>query len=142
LPTEAQWEYACRAGTTTVFNFGNQLNGKEANCNNIISFGTSVKGPFLERTEKVGSYPANRWGLHDMHGNVWQYCADYYEPDYYKSGSSTDPFCRLKPAEERRVQRGGAWSEFPYNCRAATRVGIRPADHSELNGFRVCLRLD
>lgn len=72
LPTEAQWEYACRAGTTTPFHFGKTLNGSEANCDGNFPNGTDTKGPSLDKTCEVGKYLANPWGLHDMHGNVWE----------------------------------------------------------------------
>src|SRR5262249_47722068 len=72
LPTEAQWEYACRAGTDTAFHFGNTLSSQQANFNGNKPYGDAAKGQFLERTTKVGSYPANAWGLYDMHGNVLQ----------------------------------------------------------------------
>src|SRR5690606_17702701 len=78
LPTEAEWEYACRVETTTVFSFGNTLNGREENCNGNFPYGAAMKGAYLERTTEVGSYGANRWGLHDMHGNVWELCEDRY----------------------------------------------------------------
>jgi len=72
LPTEAQWEYACRAGTTSAYSFGSSLNGQEANCNGNYPCGTSTKGPFLGKTVPVKSYAPNAWGLYDMHGNVWE----------------------------------------------------------------------
>src|SRR5581483_2973511 len=79
LPTEAEWEYTCRAGTTTPFSFGSKLNGKEANCNGEKPpYGTNARGPNKGRTTKVGDYGANPWGLCDMHGNVWEWCEDYY----------------------------------------------------------------
>src|SRR5204863_839023 len=80
LPTEAEWEYACRAGTTTPFHFGAALNGTEANCAGDFPYGTAQRGPVLQRTSKVGSYAPNAWGLYDMHGNVQQFCADHYGP--------------------------------------------------------------
>ena len=90
LPTEAQWEYACRAGTTTAFHFGASLNGKEANCDGRNQYGTDVKeGPYVQSTTTVGHYNRpNAWGLHDMHGNVWEWCRDRYGDC---SDDATDP---------------------------------------------------
>ena len=81
LPTEAQWEYACRAGSETPYFWGNALNGDRANCNGNYPCGTTVKGPYKEKTTPVGSYQANAWGLYDMHGNVREWCADWYTED-------------------------------------------------------------
>ena len=70
LPTESEWEYACRAVTTTPFHFGSQLNGRQANCDGTVPYGTETKGPYLEKITQAGKYPANVWGLHDMHGKI------------------------------------------------------------------------
>ncbi len=92
LPTEAEWEYACRAGTTTPFHFGSVLNGRQANVDGNRPYGTSEKGPYLQRTTTVGSYSANGFGLFDMHGNVWEWCADWFSSDYYANSPVDDPF--------------------------------------------------
>ena len=135
LPTEAQWEYACRAGTTTPFFWGSSLNGDKANCFGYFPYGTDVKGEYLGRTSPVGSYSANPWGFFDMHGNVYEWCADWY--DDYPTGTVTDP---LGPAVgSYRVLRGGSWYFFAQGCRSAYRgcnvVGYR---YSSL-GFRLSL---
>src|SRR5262249_46149806 len=83
LPTEAEWEYACRAGTTSTFHCGNTLSGKQANVNGYQPYGDTEQGPYLERTTTVGSYEANDHGLYDMHGNVWEWCQDWFDPAYY-----------------------------------------------------------
>ncbi len=134
LPTEAQWEYACRAGTETAFSFGNVLNGKQANCDGNYPYGTTVKGPYLEKTSVVGSYPANAWGIYDMHGNVWQWCADGYATAL---PGGTDPF--VSPTGVYRVFRGGSWSGNAASCRAASRSYIEPGDRYLSLGFRPAL---
>ncbi len=141
LPTEAQWEYACRAGTKTPFYFGSQLNGKDANCDGNYPYGTDKKGASKERTTKVGEYGENPWRLCDMHGNVEQWCEDYYGP-YNEDLKSTDPLRSAKHSEERRILRGGSWGDRATNCRAAYRNGVAPAYRLTNVGFRVCIRLD
>jgi formylglycine-generating enzyme required for sulfatase activity/serine/threonine protein kinase len=140
LPTEAEWEYACRAGTTTPFYFGSVLNGKEANCNGNAPYGTTDKGPYKERTTKVGEYGENKWGLCDMHGNVWQWCEDYYGP--YEGLPREDPLRSIRYSDERRVQRGGSWGFSGGVCRAAHRGFNAPAVRNDHVGFRVSFRLD
>lgn len=85
LPTEAEWEYACRAGTTTPFHFGSTLSSYQANFNGDHPYGDAPKGPYLKRTCEVGSYKCNGWGLYDMHGNVWEWCLDWYDPNFYQA---------------------------------------------------------
>jgi formylglycine-generating enzyme required for sulfatase activity len=120
LPTEAQWEYACRAGTTMPFHFGSTLNGTEANCNGNYPYGTGIKGPYLERTTVVGSYHPNAWGLYDMHGNVWEWCENMYDA----SGSY-------------RVLRGGSWLSGASYAAAGYRPGRDPGDRRHHIGFRL-----
>jgi formylglycine-generating enzyme required for sulfatase activity/serine/threonine protein kinase len=158
LPTEAQWEYACRAGTETPFHFGKELNGTQANCDGNHPYGTPVQGPFLGRTCPVGSepYQPNAFGLYDMHANVWQWCADYYDPKYYGNSPLKDPFNSPKGEPEspkgpfngqkaeakRHVVRGGSSFNRARYCRAAYRRWYAPGDRISLVGFRVALRLD
>jgi len=125
LPTEAQWEYACRAGTKTAFSFGNSLTSSQAN----------IRGGPRETTD-VGKYPANAWGVHDMHGNVYEWCADWYEE--YPTGTARDP---VGPAVgSGRVIRGGSWFRTADYARSAYRAGIGPASSSNRLGFRLSLR--
>lgn len=133
LPTEAQWEYACRAGTTTAFSFGNELNGEKANCDGEAPYGTKKKGPFLGKITLVGSYDPNPWGLYDMHGNVLEWCADCY--DDYPTEAVVDP---LVTTGARRVQRGGFYSAGANSCRSAARSYSMP-DSFSVNppGFRL-----
>jgi formylglycine-generating enzyme required for sulfatase activity/serine/threonine protein kinase len=140
LPTEAEWEYACRAGTTTPFHFGKSLKGDLANCDGQRPYGTDQKGPHLNRTSEVGKYPANPWGLYDMHGNVFQWCRDYYGP--YSGLSSVDPLRDKKENEDARVVRVGTWNDAAEYCRSARRLRGGAAYRDRYLGFRPCFRLD
>ncbi len=133
LPTEAQWEYACRAGTTTPFHFGSMLNGLEANCDGAVPYGTEIKGPFLNQTTIVGSYPPNAWGLQDMHGNVWEWCADWLGVRSHRIGGidPTGPVTGFA-----RVFRGGAWNYDAADCRSASWSISSPNDRDWFLGFR------
>jgi sulfatase modifying factor 1 len=138
LPTEAQWEYACRAETTTPFHFGNNVNGTQANCNGTVPYGTEAQGPFLQRTCKVGSYEANRWGLYDMHGNVLEWCADWEDDDYYTSSPTRDP--EGPQTGKYRAYRGGGWCRTCTGSpRSAIRNGGTPGFRKNDLGFRVAL---
>ncbi len=136
LPTESEWEYACRAGTTTPFNFGSQFNGTQANFDGENPYGTDTKGPYLFRTIAVGSYPANAWGLYDMHGNVDEWCSDWYGA--YPKGSVTDP--SGPPTGLDRVYRGGCWVQNACHCRSASRKWNNASTYSsEYTGFRIVM---
>ena len=130
LPTEAEWEYACRAGTKTPFHFGEMLNGKNANVYAVYP-GTSTKEPYLNRTCIVGSYPANAFGLYDMHGNVWEWCNDWYG-DYTSDG--VDP--KGSDSGKGRVLRGGSFGFYALDARSANRHLYLPPYRLNLNGFR------
>ncbi|MBQ9874330.1 MAG: SUMF1/EgtB/PvdO family nonheme iron enzyme [Thermoguttaceae bacterium] len=132
LPTEAQWERACRAGTSTPFYWGAKLRGDEANCNGHFPYGYKFKGKYLGRTVPVGQYEPNGWGLFDMCGNVCEWVSDWY--GVYAEGPVKDP---VGPSEgELRVLRGGGWNFRPVYCRSARRDKFDP--HSRFNnvGFR------
>jgi formylglycine-generating enzyme required for sulfatase activity len=144
LPTEAEWEYACRAGATTTFHVGESLSSKQANFNGNHPYGGAAKGPYLKQTAKVGSYPANAWGLHDMHGNVWEWCSDWYDPDYYRNSPKEDPKGPAKGVlstgfrtDFYQVTRGGCWLDEARACRSAYRFRFMPSDPYRLVGFRV-----
>jgi formylglycine-generating enzyme len=125
LPTEAQWEYACRAGTTTAYSFGDTITPKQANF--VYNVG---------KTTQVGTYPANAWSFHDMHGNVWEWCSDRYGA--YPSGAVSDP---LGPSDgSYRVVRGGSWSLNGRNMRSANRNGNSPVNRDTYLGFRLSLQ--
>jgi formylglycine-generating enzyme required for sulfatase activity len=140
LPTEAEWEYACRGGKETRFHFGSQLSGKEANCKGDLPYGTKEKGPNLGRTCKTGSYPANAFGLYDMHGNVSEWCQDWFDEAYYRSGDNKD--LEGPKSGGYRLCRGGSWNASAFWCRAASRFRVAPDLRYNFIGFRVRLRLD
>ena len=124
LPTEAEWEYACRAGTTTPFHFGETIPTGQVN--------------YDGRTTHVGSFSANALGLYDMHGNVCEWCADWYDKDYYQKSPADDP--QGPPAGKGRVTRGGSYIYFVGGCRSAYRGdGMLPTHKSDAVGFRVVL---
>jgi formylglycine-generating enzyme required for sulfatase activity len=137
LPTEAEWEYACRAGTDTPFWWGDSASSLQDNFDGREPYGGAARGPFLQRTCRVGSYLANPWGLHDLHGNVFQWCADWYDPRYYALGMDRDP--KGPQNGTVRVLRGGAWSFGGKICRAAGREAAGPDDVYDQFGFRVAM---
>ncbi len=135
LPTEAEWEYACRAGTKTVFHYGDSLSSKQANFDGNDPYGGADKGPNLNRTAKVGSYAPNAFGLYDMHGNVWEWCQDWYNGGYYKNSPKEDPPGPAQASD--RVVRGGSWYSHGWDCRSAGRHRLGPASRFASLGFRV-----
>jgi uncharacterized protein (TIGR02996 family) len=141
LPTEAQWEWACRAGTTTHFHFGDVPGTDRLNYNGSYTWNGSKKGKNRKRTTDAGSFAPNPWGLFDLHGNVWEWCADEYAP--YTSDERTDPVGKTEDSDNNyRVLRGGSWNNYPRICRAAYRVTDAPDDRSGSIGFRACFRLE
>ncbi|MHB1423099.1 MAG: bifunctional serine/threonine-protein kinase/formylglycine-generating enzyme family protein [Gemmataceae bacterium] len=138
LPTEAEWEYACRAGTTTPFSFGETISTDQANYDGNYIYGTGKKGVYRGKTTPVGIFPANAWGLCDMHGNVWEWCQDWYGP--YPKKDINDP--QSPKSGQYRVLRGGSWSYSPQDCRSAFRNWVEPGSRSSNFGLRVCFCLD
>jgi len=139
LPTEAEREYACRANTRTVFHYGDSLSSAQANFIGRFPYGGANNGPDLQRTTKVDSYQPNAWGLYDMHGNVFDWCKDWYEKDYYKNSPARDP--QGPGTGKFRVLRGGCWASGGANCRSAYRGwSSGPGERSNGIGFRVVLR--
>jgi formylglycine-generating enzyme required for sulfatase activity len=133
LPTEAEWEYACRAGTTTPFNSGNNLTTNQANYDGNNPYNGNPTGVYLGKTQSVGSYPSNAWGLNDMHGNVWEWCSDWY--DNYGTGSQTNP---TGPSSgSHRVYRGGGWFYSARYCRSSLRDFGYPSSGFNGLGFRL-----
>jgi formylglycine-generating enzyme required for sulfatase activity len=148
LPTEAQWEYACRAGTTTAYYTGDELRKGQANA--AISSKPGIWDKPMEwvrkffpakaktvETTPVGSFPSNGFGLYDMHGNIWEWCADWYGEDYYAKSPKTDP--QGPNTGDRRVLRGGSWGVSPWDCRSAYRGWYAPDYRGRSLGFRVAV---
>jgi formylglycine-generating enzyme required for sulfatase activity len=139
LPSEAQWEYACRAGSTTSFHFGATLTPELANYNGNHVYGNGTKGTYREQTVEVASFAANGWGLHDMHGNVWEWCEDHWHDSYNFAPGDDQPWHIPAAADlEPRLLRGGSWLNFPRLCRSAYRDDDRPDNRFNSIGFRVC----
>ncbi len=134
LPTEAEWEYACRAGTTTPFFTGGCISTDQANYNGNYPMPGCSKGMYRKKTIEVASFSPNAWGLYDMHGNVWEWCEDWYEKNY-PSGNVTDPAGPSSGSD--RVLRGGSWSSFARYLRSADRSGLDPGGRCSNFGFRV-----
>ncbi|MBW4629276.1 MAG: formylglycine-generating enzyme family protein [Brasilonema octagenarum HA4186-MV1] len=136
LPSEAEWEYACRAGTTTPFYFGETITTDLANYNGNYTYGNTPKREFREETTTVGSFPPNAFGLHDMHGNVWEWCADTWHENY--EGAPKDGSAWLTQSEnDNHLLRGGSWANYPGYCRSAYRTFNVAGDRNVNFGFRV-----
>jgi formylglycine-generating enzyme required for sulfatase activity len=140
LPSEAEWEYACRANSTTPFHFGTAINTDLANYDGRYVYRSGARGEYRQTTTPVGSFPPNAFGLYDMHGNVWEWCQDLWHDDYigappnglaWESGRSS----------MYRVLRGGSWYGYPWYCRSAARGRGKQSDWKLYYGFRVALTL-
>lgn len=127
LPTEAEWEYACRAGTTTMYEFGDDVSSLQAH-----GWYDRISGG---KANVVGQKRPNRWGLHDMHGNVYEWCSDWYGAEHYGASSNVDP--TGPSAGETRVVRGGNWGLDMVHSRSAARLWVKPTGSNRGNGFRV-----
>jgi formylglycine-generating enzyme len=138
LPTEAEWEYSCRAGTKTPFYFGQTISTEHANFNGNFTYGNGKQGAYRGKTTTVGIFSANAWGLHDMHGNVSQWCQDWYGD--YPQKDVVDPTGPEK--SKLRVLRGGSWLINPEHCRSAYRLGTEPGYRFHDFGLRVCFFLE
>jgi formylglycine-generating enzyme required for sulfatase activity len=142
LPTESEWEYACRAGTTTALHYGNALHGGTANFYSYYEYDAAIGDIYISnpttyvgRTTALGSYQPNGWGLYDMHGNVLEWCRDWYGS--YPTGSVTDP--QGAASGSYRVFRGGGWYDYGRYCRSAYRGYYAPSFRDSGIGFRVVL---
>jgi formylglycine-generating enzyme required for sulfatase activity len=137
LPSEAEWEYACRAGTTTPFYFGETITGKLANYRASETYAEEAKGEHRGETTPVGQFPPNAFGLYDMHGNVWEWCADTWHDNY--DGAPTDGSAWIENGNDNRSpMRGGSLGGYPHYCRSAIRLNNYRRDDRDINvGFRV-----
>jgi formylglycine-generating enzyme required for sulfatase activity len=137
LPSEAEWEYACRAGTTTPFYFGDTITTDLANYVGEHVYRAGPRGIYRHETTDVGSFPPNAFGLYDMHGNIWEWCADGWHDNY--EGAPADGKVREGRAGAPCVLRGGGWHDPPDLCRSATRLKGLPQEGEDFFGFRVAL---
>lgn len=141
LPTEAEWEYACRAGTSTPFCFGETITTDLANYNGNYRYGNNIKGKYCQRTQSVNSFSPNSWGLYGMHGNVWEWCLDHWhesyvdKPEELKYDGNT-PWLD-EPHNSGRLIRGGSWVSYPRRCRSAYRGNLSPHNGYYNLGFRI-----
>lgn len=134
LPTEAEWEYACRAGTKSAFSWGNALNGRKANCNGDFPCATHERGPYLRHPTPAGHYAPNPWGFFDMHGNMYEWCEDRCGD--YPAGDATDPEGNTEG--KCRILRGGCWYFGARFCRSANRIKNSPSYSDAFTGMRLC----
>jgi formylglycine-generating enzyme required for sulfatase activity len=135
LPTEAEWEYACRAGTTTAFHFGETITTAQVNYGGEEMQRKGSKALYQGKTTPVGRFPANAFGLHDMHGNLWEWCQDWYRVDV-AAAATVDP--QGPTTGNSRVLRGGSWVEPAEDCRSARRLRGGPNSRGGNCGFRLC----
>ncbi len=146
LPSEAEWEYACRAGTTTPFHYGETIITDLANYRGTDLkyegktypgfYGAGPRGEYREQTTAVGSFPANAFGLYDMHGNVWEWCLDHWHGNYEGAPPDGSAWLSEEKSSE-RLLRGGSWCSVPRSCRSAVRNVFAPGDRLNGSGFRV-----
>ncbi len=139
LPSEAEWEYACRAGTTTPFHFGPTISPEVANYDGNYTYGKGPKGKYPQQTTEVGNFPANAFGLYDMHGNVWEWCQDEWHDTYKNSPSDGSAWEENKNSNNQspRLLRGGSWIFNPARCRSAYRHRFAPDIRYNHVGFRL-----
>ena len=144
LPAEAQWEYAYRAGTTTAYSFGSNEsdlwrygNYCDASNTNDFNWQDKAHNDGHDKTAPVVSYSPNAWSLYDMHGNVWEWCSDWYDSDYYAESPASDPTGPTSGSN--RVIRGGSWFNSAWCCRSAYRIYSEPDNRIYALGFRIVL---
>jgi formylglycine-generating enzyme required for sulfatase activity len=134
LPSEAEWEYACRAGTKTPFHFGDNVTTDLVNYNGNYPYPSAPKGKYREQTTDVGIFPPNAFGLYDMHGNVWEWCEDDWNENYINAPINGSA---LISRSKRKLVRGGSWYYYPEHCRSASRYDTNLDYYYNPVGFRV-----
>ncbi len=142
LPSEAEWEYACRAGSAMPFHFGETINSSVANYRGNYVYGEGAKGEDRQETTEVGIFPANEWGLQDMHGNVWEWCEDGWHETYEEAPNDGSAWVYgNSTSSPRKLLRGGSWRSYPADCRSAFRYCILREVRDYNIGFRVVCSL-
>jgi formylglycine-generating enzyme required for sulfatase activity len=138
LPSEAEWEYAARASTTSTFHFGETINPDLANYDGRYVYGRGAKGNYREQTTDMGTFPPNVFGLYDMHGNIYEWCIDHYYNNYQRALTDGSAWTAPNAANDAaRILRGGCWNYNPQYCRSAVRFSDDPSFRSSSIGFRV-----
>jgi formylglycine-generating enzyme required for sulfatase activity len=135
LPSEAEWEYACRAGTKTPFSFGDNITSDLVNYNGNYPYASAPKGKYREQTTDVGTFPPNAFGLYDMHGNVWEWCEDDWHENYRNAPINGSAW--TIPSRSFKLLRGSSWDGLPEDCRSACRDYLNFACNYSNIGFRV-----
>jgi formylglycine-generating enzyme required for sulfatase activity len=141
LPSEAEWEYACRAGTKTAFYFGETISTDQANYDGNFIFRKGKKGVYREKTTPVGNFPANKFGLYDLHGNVWEWCEDVWHENYENAPKDGSSWNENNSQTSFRTMRGGSWYAYPGNCRSAVRAGLSAGNCRYSFGFRLAVSI-
>ena len=141
LPSEAEWEYACRAGTTTSFYFGETISTDQANYDGNYTFGKGKKGVYREKMTPVGSFPVNKFGLYDLHGNVWEWCQDLWHENYENAPKDGSSWNENDSQSTLKLLRGGSWYDNPWDCRSANRFRFNAVNGDYLIGFRLAVFL-
>jgi formylglycine-generating enzyme required for sulfatase activity len=140
LPSEAQWEYACRAGTLTPFSFGEIITTEVANYNGNYTYRNGPQGKYCEKTTDVGIFPANDWGLYDMHGNVLEWCEDDWHNSHKGAPRDGSAWRDSDQTNSNKLLRGGSWNDYPRYCRSAYRNFVTRDGTYGVVGFRVCCK--
>ncbi|MEO0947648.1 MAG: formylglycine-generating enzyme family protein [Cyanobacteria bacterium J06641_5] len=141
LPSEAEWEYACRGGVETPFHYGETITTELANYNGNEAYGNGPAGSYRKRPNIVGQFAANDFGLHDLHGNIWERCQDEWHDNYEEAPTDGRTWQQSDAGANNRVMRGGSWFSLPGLCRCASRDSSKPGDRSDRVGLRIAYSL-